>query len=95
MAWLYTEGCKAEGSPRETWQTQLAVLEQGAGEDQRCLVKEPMSRSRKDLQTTPFFMELAPLIGKKKESGGWPRLLTLSTGGVIFNYMHFPRPVCI
>lgn len=38
MAWLRTESQKAEELPRETWQTQLAVPEQGEAEEPGCLV---------------------------------------------------------
>lgn len=32
---------------------------------------------------------------EKKESSDWPRLLTLTAGGVVFNYVHLPKAVCI
>lgn len=37
-AWLCTERWKAETFPSEIWQTQLTALEQGEGEEPRCLV---------------------------------------------------------
>ena len=35
-------------------------------------VREPISHRRKDLQATPFFMELAPLIGKRRKAVAGP-----------------------
>lgn len=47
--------------------------------------REPMSHSRQDL---------VPLMGRRRKAVAIPAL-RLITGGGIFNYIYFPRAICI